>query len=424
MNMIPPPAVERALHLGMQHARRARPDNEEIGMSDYETVSREYRQVQGDLKDVGVQLKGFVETTRSEHNKFSARLQDIEQRVLRNRDDADSPSSNGGIASGVLAALEDDHGFQGAAHAASRNQKVPAFVARASMDASIRQALVGGGSSLGGTNGYPTAPERGGIVGPAQRPLRLLDVLPSRPVTSDAVEFVRLSLSGAAAEQEDEGDEKAELGAAGDLVRVEIGTIAGWLAASRQVLADNAALRQMIDRVLRGAVTDRLEARLVAGYNGVAGRISGLLEQSTPFTPAESAVADRIGEAISSMTAQGYAPTIVVLHPTDWFALSITRSLPSGEYLFGPPTAPVARSLWNLPVVLSDSVGLGGALVIDTAFVTLLDREQMSVMVSNSHKDFFTRNFVAILCELRAGLEVLDLGAVVSLDLGTAPTTT
>lgn len=414
--MNPPPNVEHALRLGMQH-RRARLDNEETGMNDYEAVAKEYKQVHSDLKNVGTQLKDFVESARSEHNKLSARLQDIEQRTARRGDDADSPSSNGGIASGVLAALEDDHGFQSAAHAASRNQKVPAFVARASMDSSIRQALVGGGSP----GAYPTAPERGGIVGPAQRPLRLLDVLPSRHVTSDAVEFVRLSLSGAAAEQEAEGDEKAELGAAGDLVRVEVGTIAGHITASRQVLADNAALRQMIDRVLRGAVTDRLEARLVAGYNGVGGRISGLLEQSTPFTPAESAVADRIGEAISSMTAQGYAPSVVVMHPNDWFALSITRSLPDGTYLFGSPTAPIPRSLWNLPVALTPSVGLGGALVVDAAFTTLLDREQMSVMVSNSHKDYFTRNLVAILCELRAGLEVLDTGAVVSLHLGTAP---
>lgn len=42
-------------------------------------------------------------------------------------------------------------------------------------------------------------------------PLRLLDVLPSRPTTSDAVEFIQFAGTGDAAEQEHEGDTKAQL---------------------------------------------------------------------------------------------------------------------------------------------------------------------------------------------------------------------
>ncbi|MFG3996630.1 hypothetical protein ACGEND_11405 [Pseudomonas aeruginosa] len=38
-------------------------------------------------------------------------------------------------------------------------------------------------------------------------------------------------------------------------------------------------------------------------------------------------------------------------------------------------------------------------------------------MVSNSHKDYFTRNLVLILGELRAGLEVLDGQAIYLVDL-------
>lgn len=49
--------------------------------------------------------------------------------------------------------------------------------------------------------------------------------------------------------------------------------------------------------------------------------------------------------------------------------------------------------------------------------VSVLDREQPSVMLSNSHKDYFTRNLVAILGELRAGLEVRDGFAVYRMDL-------
>ena len=73
---------------------------------------------------------------------------------------------------------------------------------------------------------------------------------------------------------------------------------------------------------------------------------------------------------------------------------------------------PIAPMLWNVPVVASPSVPLGQALTIDTSFVTVLDREAPSVMLSNSHADYFVRNLVAILGELRAGLEVRDTGAV------------
>ena len=64
----------------------------------------------------------------------------------------------------------------------------------------------------------------------------------------------------------------------------------------------------------------------------------------------------------------------------------------------------------------------GKALIIDTSFVTLLDREQINVLLSNSHEDFFIRNLVAILGELRAGLEVTDLQAVYRVDLDFPPT--
>ena len=87
-----------------------------------------------------------------------------------------------------------------------------------------------------------------------------------------------------------------------------------------------------------------------------------------------------------------------------------------GEYLFGSPTAPMGEVFWNGTVVASPSVPEGEGLTIDTRFTTVLDREQMSIMVSNTHKDYFTRNLVAILGEMRAGLEVTDARAVYQFD--------
>lgn len=409
-------------------------------MDDHEAVAREYKQVQIDLKDTGSKLKQFAEQARSdvtrardETNKLSARLQDIEQKFARRGEEAEPPhGSRSDVAGAVLKALEDDASYHDAVHAAKRNMKLSAFASRANVDTSIKMALVGGGyGAAGGTSGYPSAPERGKIVTAPVRPLRLLDVLPTRPTSSDSVEFVRVSAIGHAAEQESDGDEKAELGVDSSLERAEIATVAAWTSASKQVLADHAALGQTIDTLIRNKVLDRLEARLVAGFGGVGGRISGFLEQATPFSPTTAInPADRVGEAISDMAAKGYRPQVIVLHPADWFRLSITREKwdvvagYGGPYLFGSPTNPMQHTLWNVPVVLTPSVGEHNALVIDTNYTTVLDREQISVQISNSHADFFVRNLIAVLGEMRAGLEVLDQGAVVSLSIGTEPSST
>lgn len=54
---------------------------------------------------------------------------------------------------------------------------------------------------------------------------------------------------------------------------------------------------------------------------------------------------------------------------------------------------------------------------IDASLVTVLDREQMSVVLSDTHAEYSVCNLVAILGELRAGLKILDTAAVRKFDL-------
>jgi HK97 family phage major capsid protein len=63
-------------------------------------------------------------------------------------------------------------------------------------------------------------------------------------------------------------------------------------------------------------------------------------------------------------------------------------------------------SLWGLPRVESEYVPAGTGIVADWRSAVLLDREQSSIQVSDSHADFFVRNLVAFLAELRAAFFV------------------
>ena len=232
---------------------------------------------------------------------------------------------------------------------------------------------------------------------------------------------MKLSVTGDAAEQEQEGDTKAELDFEGALDTANIVTIAGWTAVSKQVLADNAALQAAIDRVIRQKVLSRLENRIINGTGG-QGKIDGLLNQATVFVPTIGTnTPDVIGEALTRLDSYGYRPNLVLLNPLDFFEdIQIVKD-EDGNYVFGSPNAPQGPGLWNTVIVRTPAMPQGTGMVLDTSTVTVLDREQMSVVLSNSHADFFVRNLVAILGEMRAGLEVIDTSAIYKFELP-APT--
>jgi HK97 family phage major capsid protein len=291
--------------------------------------------------------------------------------------------------------------------------------ARARLETSIRAALTHNGGSSSET-GYPSQPETGAAYGGPVRRLTLLEALPSRSTTRDAVEFVRITADDNADVQFPEGTEKAEIDLEGELVRAEIATVAAHTSASKQVLSDAEALAAVVDRILRGKVSSKAEAELVTGAGG-PGHVEGLLTQAPTFVPSiATEPADIIGECLASMADDGYTVGFVLLNPLDWFELQTERATPSGEYLFGSPAAPIAPSLWNRPVVLSSSVPRGSGVAVDTSCATVLDRQQVTVEASEHHGTNFTKNLVTIRAEARIGLEVSDQWGVRKFDLSTS----
>jgi HK97 family phage major capsid protein len=69
-----------------------------------------------------------------------------------------------------------------------------------------------------------------------------------------------------------------------------------------------------------------------------------------------------------------------------------------------------------MPVVESEAITAGTALVGDFSKAVLWDREQASVTMTDSHADFFIRNLVAILAEERVAFAVTRPKAFVAAD--------
>jgi HK97 family phage major capsid protein len=109
-------------------------------------------------------------------------------------------------------------------------------------------------------------------------------------------------------------------------------------------------------------------------------------------------------------------PTGYVMHPNDWEDLDLLQDN-EARYYFGGPSILGTPRLWGLPVVESEGMTEGYAICADWRRAVLLDREQVQVLTSDSHGDFFIRNLIAILAELRAAFFVLRPSAFVEIDL-------
>lgn len=365
-----------------------------------------YEKEFGLVKELGDNIKKY----NDEHAELRSRLDAVEQIAVRGNGDASAPAARGELGMKLKSHFENDSAFE---HLKSWNQGT----SRAMLDIGIK-SLTNETSATSSNDGViPSQPERVGIVGPVIAQPRLLNFLRTRPVTSDSVEFIQLDTMDDVDYQYGEGTEKAKLDFSGTKKRAHIVTVAGHVTASRQVLQDHATLAQQVNTVLVQKLMNKLCYELINGIggNGDEQRIEGLMTQATTLSShAATTFADRIGEAIAAQSSLGFQPGLIVVNPQTWFEeIATAKTQTELNYLFGSPASPLPPALWNLPVCIEPSMPTDNAMVIDTNFVTMLDRQQVSILISNSHGENFTKNLITILGELRAGLEVLHSGAVV-----------
>lgn len=252
-----------------------------------------------------------------------------------------------------------------------------------------------------------------GLFNNPQRNLSLLSVLPSLAVNTGVFEFMQLNgYSNAAAVQVVEGAGKAEASLPTAIKQANVATIAHWIKASNQILADAPALSMQIDNLLRYGVQAKLEGELINGVGG-AGNIHGLLPQATAFVPTLTAKADQIGEAKAAMEAAGWMPSLIVMNPADWFEVASERAdTGNGQYVLGSPRDPAGPSLWGIPVLTTPAIASGTTVILDQSQVAVLNREGVTVMASREDGTNFTTNQTTILAEARYGLAVFATGAV------------
>ena len=258
--------------------------------------------------------------------------------------------------------------------------------------------------------------ERTGIYEPLGRyPLTVRQLIDVRTTGIDTVEFVRQTQQVTQAAPVAESNITTPTGATGEItgekpeatIRFErvtetVKTIAVWIPATKRALSDASQLRGLVDSELRDDLGEELESQLLTG-DGTGENFTGLANTANTLAQAfvtNIAVTSR--KALTNLLVNGKTmPSGWVLNPTDWEAFDLLQD-DQGRFYWGGPMALGPRTLWGSPVAQGFFQTAGLGWLANWRKAVLWDREQGNISVSDSHSDFFIRNLVAILAELRA----------------------
>jgi HK97 family phage major capsid protein len=270
-----------------------------------------------------------------------------------------------------------------------------------------------------------------GIYEPlGRRPTTVLDLISMRPTQSDLVEFVRQTVQASQAAPVAEANVTNYTGATGEVegakpeatvafekVQLPVKTIAVWLPATKRGLSDAGQLRGLIDQELRDDIQEELEDQVITG-DGIGENLTGVLNTAGVLTQAwDTDILRTARRAITTLRVTGRSrPTAWALHPNDWETIDLTQDA-QNRYYFGGPLAMGTRTLWGVPVVECEGVTEGVGILGDWRKAVLWNRERSTIQVSDSHEDFFVRNMVAILAEMRAAFGLIRPSAFVEVDL-------
>lgn len=267
-------------------------------------------------------------------------------------------------------------------------------------------------SSTAGTGGVGAAIEPTrvpGIISRPDRPMTIRDLLMPGRTSSDSIEFVQESGFQNMAAPVAEGTDKPQSDLSFELKTTPVRTIAHWMRASKQVLADIPLLQSYIDGRLRYGLQYVEEQQILAG-DGTGQNLLGLIPQATDFDDDLREAGDTkiktLRRAILQVRLAEYRASGIVLNPIDWADIELETDS-NGRYIWVNVVEGGQPRMWRLPVVETTAMPAGSFLVgaFDMA-AQVFDREDAAVEVSTEDGDNFRKNMVTIRGEERVALAV------------------
>lgn len=272
-----------------------------------------------------------------------------------------------------------------------------------------------------------------GSVGSLVQPQRVAGtILPQRRMTirallaqgntnSSSIEYDKEKVFTNSAAPVAEGATKPQSELQFEDATAPVRTIAHWMRASVQILADAPALRSIIDQRLRYGLAFAEEQQLLNG-SGSGQNLRGLVTAATAYSAPGSLTASTPVDVVRLMVLQvalaEYPANGIVMNPIDMAAIEMAKDT-AGGYLIGDPQGTIQKRLWGLPVIETQAMTVDKALVgaFDLA-AQIFDRQDATVEVSTEDQDNFVKNKVTIRAEERLALAIYREAALVYGDLG------
>jgi capsid protein len=178
----------------------------------------------------------------------------------------------------------------------------------------------------------------------------------------------------------------------------------------RHWLIDNVSVEQFLDSELRYGLTQSVEAKVLADFNGTSGI------QSQAYV---TSVLAKLRGGITKLEQAGYVAGAFVLTPADWAGVELGLASTAAIEHLSLPYDPATRRLFGVPVTTTNAQAAGVGHVLATDSVALdTDNRGVDVQWSeNATADSFGKNLVFARCESRYATSVFSPLGVVSCDL-------
>ncbi len=341
--------------------------------------------------EVNAETRAKVDELLMKHGEAQARLTAIEQEMKagQNRDEPEAPRSAGRMVADSLT----EQGVNSSSRGAYR--------------VAIPQAAI---TSVTGSGGDLVQSDRqSGIVAAPNRRLTIRDLVAPGTTSSNNIEYVKETGFTNNAAMVSEGGQKPYSDIEFTLANAPVRTVAHLFKASRQILDDAPGLASYIDARGTYGLDLKEENQLLYG-NGTGVNLNGIIPQAesfvAAFTPEKYQGIDRIRLAILQAILAEYPASGIVLHPTDWAQIELTKDA-NGNYIIARPQDGTPARLWNLPVVETQAITqddfLVGAFRLGSQ---IFDRMDTEILVSTENDKDFEKNMVTIRAERRLAFAV------------------
>jgi len=248
-----------------------------------------------------------------------------------------------------------------------------------------------------------------GVFGTPNVPQKIEPLIPHIAVTTDSVDYVTVADTiGAAGVTEAGAIPESKF--TPTLAKANVVNVAHYTKITKQLADDAPALAAYINTKMLYGLQNKVEDQIVNG-NGTAPQLKGLLATGS-YTDASAQLTGAKNLFDLLLLLQGvaetaaYEPEALVLNPMTWAQLAMEKDS-HGRYLLGGPGLAANKSVWGIPVVTSSAVPAGKFIFGNfTQTVTIYDRQQVAVEMTNTNEDDFTHYLYTIRASRRLALAV------------------